>query len=324
MDILHFLENPAATGAALLVQIGVALLAAPLAGGIIKKVKARLQNRRGAGIMQPYRDLAKLFNKEVVISETSSWLFHATPYIVFASVLVIAVLVPSVFSPAPFHQAGDVIAIIYLFALGRFFLALAGLDTASAFGGLGSSREMSIASIIEPAMMLAVFTVAVTAGTTDVSVIVMTLSTTPALMFNASHILAFAGLFIVTIAENGRIPVDNPATHLELTMIHEAMILEYSGRYLAYIEWASQVKMFIFLALLSNIFFPLGIATTLTPLALAIGCAALVMKVCALAVIVAIIESMNAKLRLFRVPELLMAAFILSLLALILYFIIGM
>jgi formate hydrogenlyase subunit 4 len=218
---------------------------------------------------------------------------------------------------------GDIITVIYLFALGRFFVALAGLDTGSAFGGLGSSREMSIASIIEPAMMLAIFTASVSAGSTNLSVVVERLSSTPLAMMHPAHLLAFSGLFIVTMAETGRIPVDNPATHLELTMIHEAMILEYSGRYLALIEWASQMKLVVFLALLSNMFFPIGMATSWSPWSLAVGTAAFVLKVVVLAVIVAVVESTNAKLRLFRVPELLMVAFILSLLALILYFIIG-
>jgi len=304
-------------------QLLLVLISAPLVSGIIKKTKARLQRRKGASVLQPYFDLAKLFRKEVVISATASWIFRATPYLVMGSSLTIALLVPTLGSPVPFHWIGDIITVIYLFALGRFFVALVGLDTGSAFGGLGSSREMSIASIIEPAMMLAIFTIAVTAGSTNLSVIVQNLLTTPSFMLDPAHLLAFAGLFIVTMAETGRIPVDNPATHLELTMIHEAMILEYSGRYLAFIEWASQIKIVIFFALLSNMFFPVGLATTTAPVALLVGAGAFLVKVCALAVIVAVVESTNAKLRLFRVPELLMVAFILSLLALILYFIVG-
>ncbi len=306
-----------------LLQLLLVLGSAPLVGGIIKKTKARFQRRRGASVLQPYFDLGKLLKKEVVVSSTASWLFHVTPYLVLASTLVIVLLVPTVVTPVPLHWVGDIITVIYLFALGRFFVALVGLDTGSAFGGIGSSREMSIASIIEPAMMLAIFTAAVTAGSTNLSVIVGRLSTTPASMMNPAHLLAFSGLFIVTLAETGRVPVDNPATHLELTMIHEAMILEYSGRYLAFIEWASQIKLVIFLALLSNMFFPFGMATTLSPWAVILGSVAFFVKIIVLAVIVAVVESTNAKLRLFRVPELLMVAFILSLLALILYFIVG-
>ena len=307
----------------LIVQLAIAVLTAPLINGIIRKTKARMQNRRGAGITQPYADLAKLFRKEVVVSENASWVFTVTPYLLFASTLLIALLVPSVYSPLPFQWFGDIITVAYFFALGRFFLALAGLDTASGFGGLGSSREMAIASIVEPAMMLSIFAVAVTAGSTNLSVVVGNLSTTPASIFHPSHLLAFVALFIVTIAETGRIPVDNPETHLELTMIHEAMILEYSGRYLGMIEWAAQMKMVVFLALLSNLFFPLGLTTTLSPLAFGISVAAFLAKIVVLAVSIAIVESTNAKLRFFRVPDLLMIAFILSLLSLILYFIIG-
>ncbi|MBP1649126.1 MAG: putative Formate hydrogenlyase, rane subunit [Bacteroidetes bacterium] len=313
----------AADIAGVLVQAVLALGFAPLVTGIIRKTKARLQNRQGPPILQPYLDLQKLFRKGVIIPSTASWIFRATPYILFASTLVIVLLVPTLFTPVPLHWAGDIITVVYLFALGRFFLALAGLDTGTSFGGLGSSREMSIAAIIEPAMMLAIFTVSVTAGSTNLSTIVASLSTTPASAVNPSHILAFAGLFIVTLAETGRIPVDNPATHLELTMIHEAMVLEYSGRYLALIEWASQMKLLIFLALLSNMFFPLGMATTLSPAALLVALIAIAGKTIVLAIVVAVIESTNAKLRLFRVPEFLMVAFILSLLALILYFIVG-
>jgi formate hydrogenlyase subunit 4 len=307
----------------LMLQLGVTVLTAPFIFGIIKKTKARIQNRRGPSILQPYADLAKLLKKEVVISENASWLFSFTPYLLIASTLVIVILVPTVFAPLPFHWIGDIITVAYLFALGRFFLALAGLDTASGFGGLGSSREMSIASIVEPAMMLSIFAVAVTAGSTNLSIVVRSLSTTPASIFNPSHLLAFVALFIVTIAETGRIPVDNPETHLELTMIHEAMILEYSGRYLAFIEWASQMKMVIFLSLLANLFFPIGLATVLTPAALGVSIVAFVAKMTLLAIGIALVESANAKLRLFRVPDLLMTAFILSLLSLILYFIVG-
>ncbi len=307
----------------LILQLGVTILIAPFIFGVIKKTKSRIQSRRGPGFTQPYADLAKLLKKEVVISENASWLFAFTPYLLIASTLVIVILVPTVFAPLPFHWIGDIITVAYLLALGRFFLALAGLDTASGFGGLGSSREMSIASIIEPAMMLSIFAVAVTAGSTNLSIVVRSLSTTPASMFNPSHILAFVALFIVTIAETGRIPVDNPDTHLELTMIHEAMILEYSGRYLAFIEWAAQMKMVIFLSLLSNLFFPLGLATEFTPAALGISVAAFAAKATVLAVVIAVVESTNAKLRLFRVPDLLMTGFILSLLSLILYFIVG-
>ncbi|MGB2867729.1 MAG: respiratory chain complex I subunit 1 family protein [Bacteroidota bacterium] len=304
-------------------QLLVMLFVAPLVSGFISKFKARLQSRRGAPFTQQYADVVKLFKKGVVVSEHTSWIFRATPYVVFGSTVTVALLVPTVFWRVPFNWAGDAITVIYLFALGRFFLGLVGLDAGSAFGGLGSSREMSIASIIEPAMMLGIFAAAVTAGSTNLSVIVSSLNTTTESMFHPSHILAFAGLFIAAIAETGRIPVDNPATHLELTMIHEAMVLEYSGRYLALIEWASQMKLLIFLAILANVFFPIGIATTLAPMPMVVGFVVFFGKVTVLASVIALIESTNAKLRLFRVPELLMVAFSLSLLSLILYFLIG-
>ncbi|HEY6951712.1 MAG TPA: respiratory chain complex I subunit 1 family protein [Bacteroidota bacterium] len=317
------MQNILTNALLLILQLAITILTAPLIAGIIKKTKARIQNRRGPSILQPYADLTKLLKKEVVISENASWLFSFTPYLLIASTLVIVLLVPTVYAPLPFHWIGDIIAVAYFLALGRFFLALAGLDAASGFGGLGSSREMSIASIVEPAMMLSIFAVAVTAGSTNLSIVVRSLSTTPASIFNPSHILAFVALFIVTIAETGRIPVDNPETHLELTMIHEAMILEYSGRYLAFIEWAAQMKMVVFLSLLVNLFFPIGLATELSPAALGISVVAFVGKMTILAVGIALVESTNAKLRLFRVPDLLMTAFILALLSLILYFIIG-
>ena len=305
------------------VQLIVMLLLAPFVSGFISKFKARLQSRRGAPITQRYSDVLKLFKKGVAVSEHTSWIFRATPYIVFGSTVSVALLVPTVFWRVPFDWAGDAITVIYLFALSRFFLGLVGLDAGSAFGGLGSSREMSIASIIEPAMMLGIFAAAVTAGSTNLSVIVSSLNTTTASMFHPSHILAFAGLFIAAIAETGRIPVDNPTTHLELTMIHEAMVLEYSGRYLALIEWASQMKLLIFLAILANVFFPFGIATGLAPMQVVVGIVVFLGKVAVLAGAIAFLESANAKLRLFRVPDLLMVAFTLSLLSLILYFLIG-
>jgi len=307
----------------LVIQLVFVLTAAPLAAGMIRTVKARLQSRKGASIWQPSADLIKLFKKEVVRSATSSWVFQATPTVVFVSTLAVALLLPILFKNVPLHWMGDIIAVIYLFGLGRFFLALAALDTGSAFGGLGSSREMSVASIVEPAMMLSIVSVAVTAGSTDLSSIVQARLANPSMTINPSQLLAFAGLYIVTIAETGRIPVDNPDTHLELTMIHEAMILEYSGRDLAILEWAAQLKLFIFLTLLANMFFPVGLASDCSALGVLTAIVLLLAKVLVLGLSVALVESTNAKLRLFRVPELLMVAFILSLLGLILHFIVG-
>ena len=209
------------------------------------------------------------------------------------------------------------LALVGLLALGRFFLALGGLDPASAFGGMGSSREMTIAAIAEPAMMLAIFTLAIAAGSTNLSQIVMA-SQEPGWKFlDPSHALAFTAMFIVLLAETGRLPVDNPATHLELTMIHEAMLLEYSGRYLALIEWGASIKQLVLMALLANIFFPIGLAAETTPLIFALGLLWLTAKLLVLAGAVVLVETCNAKLRLFRVPDLLSAAFILAMLALV-------
>lgn len=308
--------------AVVLAQAAVLLLASPLVVGLIRKVKARLQCRRGAGLLQPYADLAKLFRKEPVVSTTASWIFTATPYILFASTLAAGLLVPVFVSRTPLSFAGNIIALVYLMALGTFFLILAGLDTGSAFGGMGSSREAIVASLTEPAMMLSIFAIALTAGSTNLSTIVHKTALMEGIVTDPSpHLMALAALFLVTLAETGRVPVDNPATHLELTMIHEAMALEYSGRYLALVEWASAVKLLVFLTLLANVFAPWGIATSLAPGAVALGLAAYAVKVAGLAVVIGVVESMFAKLRLFRVTDLLGVAFILALLALVFFYI---
>jgi formate hydrogenlyase subunit 4 len=296
-------------------QALLALLLSPLLVGFVRWVKARLQNRRGASPWQPYFELGKLFGKEVVMSNNASWLFRFAPSIVFASAVAVTLLVPLVAAPLPFDGVGDLLVVVYLLLLGTFFLALAGLDPGTAFGGMGASREMTVAAIAEPTIALAIFGLALGAGSTNLGRIVTQTLSNPAAVINPGHLLAFAALFVVTLAETGRLPVDNPATHLELTMIHEAMILEYSGRYLALIEWASWLKLFIFFSLLANLFVPWGVATTLAPAALAIALVALIVKLAALGVVVAVVETRVAKLRLFRVPELLGVSFVLALLA---------
>jgi formate hydrogenlyase subunit 4 len=301
-----------------LLAVGQALLALALAPGLVgfvRWLKARLQSRRGAPPWQPYRELRKLFGKEVVMSSNASWLFRFTPYLVFSSTLVVALLIPLVVAPTPFDTMGDLLVVVYVLLLGTFFLALAGLDPGTAFGGMGASREMTVAAIAEPTIALAIFGLALGAGSTNLGRIVLQTLTDPATAIRPGHLLAFAALFIVTLAETGRLPVDNPATHLELTMIHEAMILEYSGRYLALIEWAAGLKLLIFFALLANLFVPWGMALTLTPLALLLAVGALLLKLAILAVAVAVLETRIAKLRLFRVPELLGLSFVLALLA---------
>jgi formate hydrogenlyase subunit 4 len=303
-------------------QIIVLLGISPFLVGLIRKVKARLQCRRGAGVFQPYADIAKLFRKQPVVSSTTSWIFTATPYILFASTLSAGLLVPTIISVAPMNFAGNIIALVYLLALGTFFLILAGLDAGSAFGGMGSSREGLVASLTEPAMILSIFAVALTAGSTNLSTIVhKTALLEGVVTAPAPHLMALAALCIVAIAETGRVPVDNPATHLELTMIHEAMVLEYSGRYLALIEWAAAMKLAVFLSLIANLFAPWGIATTLAPGAIGIGLVVYTLKIAGLAVLIGILESMIAKLRLFRVTELLGTAFILALLAVVFFYI---
>jgi len=303
-------------------QTIVLLAVSPFIVGLIRKVKARLQVRRGASVFQPYADLAKLFRKQPVVSTTTSWIFTATPYIVFASTLAAGLLVPVFLSSTPLNFAGNIIALVYLLALGTFFLMLAGLDAGSAFGGMGSSREAIVASLTEPAMILSIFAIALTAGSTNLSTIVHKTALLEGIVIDPTpHLMALAALFIVAIAETGRVPVDNPATHLELTMIHEAMILEYSGRYLALVEWAAGLKLVVFLTLIANVFAPWGIATTLEPTALGIGLATYLLKVSGLAVLIGVLESMFAKLRLFRVTDLLGVAFILALLGLVFFYV---
>jgi formate hydrogenlyase subunit 4 len=296
-------------------QATLALLLAPGLVGLIRWMKARLQNRRGAPVWQPYGELAKLFRKEVVVSTNASWLFRATPSVVFASAVVVVFLLPMLAVPLPFDGVGDLLVVVYLLLLGTFFLALAGLDPGSPFGGMGASREMTVAALAEPTVALAIFALALRAGSTNLGQIVARTMTAPIGALSPGHLLAFGALFIVTLAETGRLPVDNPATHLELTMIHEAMVLEYSGRYLALIEWTAALKLLIFFVLLGNLFVPWGVAVALTPATLAIAVATLLVKLVVLASAVALLETRVAKLRLFRVPELLSASFVLALLA---------
>ena len=301
----------------IVLQTALLLLLGPLVSGCIKNWKAKLQNRRGPRIWQPYLDLVKFLRKDMVISEHASWIFRFMPYVLFLSTLLAGLMVPIISASAPLSLFGGVLALVGLLALGRFFLALGGLDPASAFGGMGSSREMTIAAIAEPALMLAIFTVAIAAGSTNLSQMLHTALGPTWKLLNPAHVLAFAALFIVLLAETGRIPVDNPATHLELTMIHEAMILEYSGRYLALIEWSASVKQLVLMALLVNIFFPIGIATQNTLPDLSLSAVWFLGKLLTLAAAVVLVETTNAKLRLFRVPDLLSVAFILAALGLL-------
>ena len=302
----YFLEVSQALGA---------LALAPGLVGFVRWWKARLQGRRGAAPWLVYYDLRKLFGKEVIMSTNASWIFRFTPYLVFTTTVAVTLLIPLVAAPLPFDRIGDLLLVVYLLLLGTFFLALAGLDPGTAFGGMGASREMTIAAIAEPTIALSIFGLAVGAGSTNLGRIVAETLAHPSASISPGHLLGFAALFTVMLAETGRLPVDNPSTHLELTMIHEAMTLEYSGRYLALIEWASALRLLIFFSLLANMFAPWGVATTLTPAALGMAAVALVAKLAALGIVVALLETRIAKLRLFRVPELLAVSFVLALLA---------
>jgi len=289
---------------------------APLLAGWLKCCKCFLQNRKAPSVLQPYRDLLKLVNKQPVVSEQASWLFLKAPYIIFSATVLAATVVPLIAVDLPTSASADVIVMVGFFAFARFFLALAGLDVGTAFGGMGSSREMTISSLAEPAMLMAVFTLTMTASTTNLSFAISHVLE-QGLVLRPSFVFALFALILVAVAETGRIPVDNPTTHLELTMIHEAMILEYSGRHLALIEWASQLKLMLYGVLIANIFFPWGIAQTFSLHDLGVGLLAIMGKLAVLAIILGIAETMVAKMRLFRVQEYLGFAYLLGLLGML-------
>jgi formate hydrogenlyase subunit 4 len=302
-------------------QMALVLLLAPLFTGFVRKVKARLVRRQGPPLLQVYRDLVRLTRKEVVLAESASWLFRFIPYFVFAATWVAASLVPTFRTGLLFSWSADLIAIIALLGSGRFFLALAGLDVGTSFGGIGSSREVMIASLAEPAMIMIVFTLALIAGSTQLSTIAEFM-TSPQVGLRVSLALALVGLVMVAIAENGRIPVDNPATHLELTMVHEAMVLEYSGRHLALIELAGALKLVLYVSLLACLFVPWGIEAGGAGLpSLAVGVVAYAGKLALGGFLLGLFETSIAKMRVFRVPEFLGVALMLGLLATLLRFV---
>jgi formate hydrogenlyase subunit 4 len=302
-------------------QMALVLLLAPLLTGIVRKLKARLTRRRGASVFQPYRDLLRLLRKDVVLAENASWLFRVVPYLVFAAIWVAASLVPTFAAGLLFSWSADLIALIALLGSARFFLALAGMDVGTSFGGIGSSREMMIASLAEPAMIMIVFTLALVGGSTQLSYIAG-LFASSGVGLRVSLGLALIALVMVAIAENGRIPVDNPATHLELTMVHEAMVLEYSGRHLALIELAASLKLLLYISLIACLFAPWGLARNggriLPDL---IGLASWLVKLGIGGALLAVFETSIAKMRVFRVPEFLGAALMLGLLATLLLFV---
>jgi formate hydrogenlyase subunit 4 len=297
------------------------LLLAPLFTGFVREVKARLLRRQGPPLIQPYLDLVRLSRKEVVLADSASWLFRVIPYLIFAATWVAASLVPTFRTGLLFSWSADLIAIIALLASARFYLALAGLDVGTSFGGIGSSREVMIASLAEPAMIMIVFTLALIAGSTQLSTVAEFMAS-PQVGLRVSLGLAVVGLVMIAIAENGRVPVDNPATHLELTMVHEAMVLEYSGRHLALIELSSSLKLILYVSLLACLFAPWGIAGASAALpALAVGVAAYSGKLAIGGFLLALFETSIAKMRVFRVPEFLGVALMLGLLATLLRFV---
>jgi formate hydrogenlyase subunit 4 len=304
-----------------LVQMLLVLACAPLVVGVTRRVKARLLRRRGPSIFQPYWDLMRLARKEVIVADTTSPLFRAYPYVIFAATWVAAALVPTFATNLLFSWSGDFIAIVALLGTARAALALAGLDAGTSFGGIGASREVMIAALAEPAMLMVVFVLALLAGTSELST-VSAFMAGPGVGLRVSLALGLVALLMVAIAENARIPVDNPATHLELTMVHEAMVLEYSGRHLLMIELASALKLTAYMAIVACVFFPFGITTAgSAPLDIAAGIVGFLAKVLGLAILLGVFEVSIAKMRVFRVPEFLGAALMLGLLGALLLFV---
>ena len=300
-------------------QFVIIIIFSPLIQGIIKKFKAGLQGRVGAGILQPYYDIIRLLKKEMVLSSVTSWIFKVTPYIVFISTIVAAMMVPVITTKSSFSIIGDVIVLIYIFALGKFFMALAALDAGTAFGGEGSSREMIVSILVEPMIMLCIFTVAITAGSTNIARI----AEPQGFIFTPSHVLALLAFMIAIIADTGRVPVDNPDTHLELTMIHEGMLLEYSGKYLALMEWSYYMKQMLLFTLAADMFFPAGIAHNIETSSLIVSSGVYSLKILFMAGIMAIVESTRAKMRFFQLPSLLGGSFVLAVLSLLTFIMIG-
>jgi formate hydrogenlyase subunit 4 len=301
-------------------QIALVLIAAPLLAGWLKMLKCWTQGRTAPGLLQPYRDLRKLFAKDVVLAENASWLFRFTPYVVFGTTVLAGGIIPLVSTDLPLAVTADVIALVALFAIGRFFTALAGMDVGTAFGGMGSSREMMIASLAEPAMLMAIFAVSLASKSTSLAQIVTVVSQGSSFL-RPSLAFALMAFVLITLAETGRVPVDNPATHLELTMIHEAMVLEYSGRHLALIEWAKMMKLFLFMALGIAAFAPWGIALSGDLPAVARAVIVLSAKLAGAGTALVLIETGLAKMRIFRVTEFLGSAFLLATLGMLSFFI---
>jgi formate hydrogenlyase subunit 4 len=298
-------------------QAALLILIAPLLRGVIAKLKAHIQNRAGASVFRPYADLWKLLRKEDLVPDTASALFRNVPRLLFAASVLAAAFIPVLHGSALLGMTGDFILLVYLFALGRFFLMLGAMDGGSSFGGMGASREALVSALAEAPLLLGLAAIAIVARSAGVAAMVQWTLGQSLLQLSAVHALAFAALVLVAVAETGRVPVDNPTTHLELTMIHEAMVLEYSGPSLAWIEWASAIKLSVLAALLIGLFFPWGMAAALTPLALAVALAAYLMKLLLVAGAIAVLESSVAKLRMYMVPDFLGVATGFALLAVV-------
>jgi formate hydrogenlyase subunit 4 len=299
-----------------ILEILVALALAPLLLGWVNQWRAWLQNKSGPGVLQPYRVLHKLFLKDAVVAESAAPLFRAAPYVVFGCMTLACGIIPTLSTDLPLSPAADAIALVGLFALARVFISLAAMDVGTAFGSLGARREMLIGFLAEPALLMVLFTAAIISHSTSLTTIVDTLAHRELAIYPS---LAFAGVAftIVSLAENARVPVDNPATHLELTMVHEALILEYSGRHLALMEWAAALKLFAYSCAGLALFFPWGVAQADAPLALLVAAPILIVKLAAGGVALAVLETLSAKMRIFRVPEFLATAFLLAVIALL-------
>ena len=301
-------------------QILLMLIAAPLFMGWVKMVKCWMQGRTSPNLFQPYRDLRKLFSKDIVLAENASWIFRFTPYLVFGVSVLAGGIIPVLSTDLQLSAMADVIVLVSLFAIARFFTALAGMDIGTAFGGMGSSREMTIASLAEPAMLMAVFAVSLVGKSTSLSHMTAVISQGGHAMLRPSLVFALLSFVLIALAETGRVPVDNPATHLELTMIHEAMILEYSGRHLALIEWAGMMKLYLFTVLGIAAFFPWGIALNDDLIMILAALVVLSLKLAFVGVALVFIETGLAKMRIFRITEFLGSAFLFATLGMMSYF----
>jgi formate hydrogenlyase subunit 4 len=300
---------------AIALQVGAVVAGAPLLTGLMRQTRARLEGRAGAGVLQPWRDVRKLLRKEPITPVGTGPAFRWAPLLLVATSLVLAVLVPLISTDSPVRGRADLILVVALLALGTLALALAGLDTGTAFGGMGASREMTIAALVEPTILMAVFALSIPAGSTNLPVIVAGAADQPARLASPAGLLAIAALAVAVLAESGRLPVDNPSTHLELTMVHEAMVLEYAGPDLALVELGAQLRLTVLLGLLASLFAPWGIATSASLTAVLLALLLVVLKVMVLGMALATAEVFWAKVRLFRVPELLAGSFLLALLA---------